>query len=272
MSLDDFINKLHDEVDYEMHDACANKTHGAIDCPSCCGEQYFDGKQPTYDCEQKRNIYVLRYLPAHIHENYLGALLIPEEIRNQLFAKKTVKVLSLGGGPGSDIAGFKKFTELLTADEFQCENCEIVRVDKEDGWDKVSGQVIHLFGKPEIEFKHTKRELDVCATSTWFDGKKFDVILISYLLSELNDAQIDALAGNLKKCMSSDALLIINDRSEGVVDGKVTRLSAASGIQRKATQLNDEWARFSYGDDIAKRAKPKFSASSRVRVYQRVQL
>lgn len=233
MSLDDFINRLHEEVDYEIHDACTNKTHGATDCPSCCGEQYFDGNQPSYDCSQKRKIYVLRYLPAHIQENYQGALLIPAEIRNQFFSKKTVEVLSLGGGPGSDIAGLKKFTELLTWEECQCEQCKFVRLDKEDGWDEVSGEVIRLFGKPEIQFEYYKKKLDVCATSNWFERRTFDLILISYLLSELNDAQIDALAENLRKCMSSDALLIINDRPEVIVDNKVSRLATASGIERK---------------------------------------
>lgn len=269
-TLESLIQQLHEQVDYNKWGTCTEITQGADDCPDCCGEQYFNGNLINYQCEQKRRIYALRYLPVHIYENYKGALLIPEEQRERIFNKVTLNILSIGGGPGSDIAGFKKFIDLYTPEECLCMNFTFIRLDNEDGWNDISKHVIHLYGGAERKFDHKKVVMDACLNSNWFDGKRFDIILISYLISELQNEQISTLANNLKKCMSEEALLVINDRNEVVVHQKIQLLSSSAGIILMASEGLTQWANFSYDENIKSQAKPKLSASSKVRVFKKV--
>lgn len=265
--LDSLIQDLHKQVDYDKWRNCMEKTLGATNCPDCCGRQYFDGNQISYQCDQKRKIYALRYLPAHIAENYQGSLLIPEEHRNRIFRKNSLKIASFGGGPGSDIAGFKQFIEGLDNQEYPCANFIFTRLDVEDGWKNISENVMRLYGADESRFNYQKFDMDICSNGNWFDDKRFDVILISYLVSELNTEQIQSLANNLRKCMGAETLLVINDRSEDVVYQKIEDLSSSANLRLITSRILSGWAGYSYDNTIAQHTSPKFKVSSRVLLF-----
>ena len=43
---------------------CEDMVNGASCCSDCCSKQYFNGNEIDYNCEQKRKVYVLRYVAS----------------------------------------------------------------------------------------------------------------------------------------------------------------------------------------------------------------
>lgn len=52
---------------------CASRTPESKNCLDCFRNQYFNGNKISYDCVEKRKIYLLRFFTAHEAENYKGA-------------------------------------------------------------------------------------------------------------------------------------------------------------------------------------------------------
>lgn len=268
MELADLINELHHMVDYDKYKSCAGITPGATDCPSCCGKQYFGGNQPRYDCEQKRRVYVVRYLPAYIYENYQGFRLLPKNLITQNFSKNKISVLSLGGGPGSDMAGMKKYLAYLDNYDCPCQDFSMVRVDKEDGWDELSKKVNNLYSGGR-NFNHWKIKLDVCEISQTLSKHKSDFVLISYLLSEITtSSQLDRFAQNLASCLTRDSIIIINDRDQEEVNHRIGALAEKVKLSQKRCGYITGHCGFTFESDIWSKAGQNVNVSSRIHIFK----
>ena len=255
------IDKYYDDVKPEHWKVCTNATPNSKSCVDCCGKQYFDSNEISYECDQKRKIYVLRYLPVHHKEVYLTLSRISKEVAVAIGGKKCVRVLSIGSGPGSDILAFKKIVAdgLLFLDGVT--DILLVMIEKESGWDEISDDVLKLYSEG-FHYLHKRHHLDFGNRQVKCDSG-FDYLLLSYVISELSIKEVDNVARNLQQCIGNPSVLIINDRNEDRVTSKIDRLLKDFKIQNTIIQSGvREWCGVSYPDEIKENVRPKLSTNS----------
>lgn len=137
---------------------------------------------------------------------------------------------SIGGGPGTDIAGFKKWVLTDIDEDNDIDEINFLRVDIHEDWDDVSSKLINLYDSPDIEFKYNKIVRDITQKPINTPSfKSFDVIMMSYILSEINSKDIEKVANHISEVISDKTLLVINDRRQEVVIQKIDQLITAIG-------------------------------------------
>jgi hypothetical protein len=260
--ISDFIANIDAGFDYTVCEPCGNTVGSAISCPECCHNRYYHHETIGYDCEQFRKAYVMRYLPVHIHENFLAFNTIPPEFLEQIGSNDDINVLSLGGGPGSDIAAFKKFFNNWHRHAPNIERLTIYRVDQEETWNTLASKVIDLFNCPDVELDHRRIIENVLRFRPMRQGIKFHFICLSYLLSELRLEDIPILATNLLNFAADVAAIIINDRNQDEVREKAELLLKKINAERIAVYSESKHCGVTYDDAVKERVKPKLITSS----------
>jgi hypothetical protein len=261
MIMDALIQETYNALNPEAFDSCRTLTPGSNSCSSCFHGQFFNGNAISYDCEEKRKLYLLRYFTVHAAENYHAARQIPDEIVDAWFEKGEISILSLGGGPGSDLFGVLRFIE----EEYQRRQYQnpftvsIIRLDIEEQWDSILDDVVSRFFGWLDDYQ--KIQLDVNDDFESLPRQEFDLITASYLVSELTSDGRMVLADNIGSVLVDDGVLIINDRPESAVEddirGMMRRLSAKCCAWRFTG-----WAGYCYPNDIADEVHPKFNMNS----------
>lgn len=253
---------------------CAKATPGVSSCQGCFQQMFYDGNPVRYDCETKRLLYILRYLPAHVAENRRGLKAISRnfgKLIDHWFESGRVRVLSLGGGPGSDIYAT---LEMLNAWASTWDKAgydsdkikfEITRVDVEAAWDEIAEDVVNRgIGKLNVNF--TTVHEDVGEGLDTLSDAEFDIVTMSYLASELSDKACQKLSDTLANIMSNKGVLIINDRPQEEVLARIKGIYRRLGMQLYTGELTEIHAGFHYPDEIANKMNPspKFRMGSTI--------
>ncbi len=262
--LENLITSLHASIDFNKWKGCENMTKTASSCIECGGEQYFPGNQIDYRCEQKRKIYVLRYLPVHLREVYLAAKEIPADTLKTMLSKEVVRILSLGGGPGSDIAAIKKVIMDFIERNQVAPNfltIHLVRLDKETGWDNLSSEVVRTFSSNQYQFKYHKCHVDIVSTEMTLEPG-YDIVSISYLISELPDRDMPIFIRNVQKSLMKGSILLINDSKRDNVKLKIERLLKALEYETSVSSDAVRWCGFDFPYHILMNVKPKLKTKS----------
>lgn len=255
------ITEIESDFDYSKWDECENTIDDASSCPDCCSKRYFTGGAIDYKCNQFQKAYVMRYLPVHIHENYLAFNKTPSDILARIGENKKVRLLSLGGGPGSDVAAFKKFVKEGNLDDMKTTELEIVRVDREENWNGLAKKVINLFKCKQFETSHLKIHADVTSDFN-DDNSKYHFISLSYILSEISTENIGKLAKNIIASTDNVSVIVINDRNEDVVREKAELLLKEIGASKIKVCSDKNHCGVFYDDTVKDRIKPKLSTTS----------
>ncbi|UTW11745.1 hypothetical protein [Marinobacterium rhizophilum] len=230
MEVMDVVKKFHKKIDYDAHKSCDVKYPTANDCIECCSKPYFEQVNIDYTCAQKRKIYVARYAPTYISEVHSAFRVTPRDYAEELSKKSRIKVASIGGGPGTDIAGFKKWILRNIDEDNDIDKIKFLRVDIHEDWDDVSPELIKLYDSPGIEYKYKKVVRDITQKPINTQSfKSFDVIMMSYILSEINSNDIEKVAKHISEVISDKTLLVINDRPQDVVIRKIDQFISAVG-------------------------------------------
>jgi hypothetical protein len=260
------VEVFHKQIDYEAYKDCKNKHNTANNCIECCSNPYFDGIEIDYTCLQKRKLYVVRYLPAYMSEvysilSYIDNFDFFEHIRQ----KKEISVVSIGGGPGTDIVAFNKWLSNLIRDDDAIEKVNYLRLDIHDDWDNIAPQLIHNYQSEKLEFnfRKIKRNIAEYPTNLGNNFKNCDVVILSYLLSEINSQNIDKVASNISRMLSSYSLVVINDRPQKEVIKKIEIVSNKIGgnIFTIKPSYGDHCGE-TYPDNIYNIAEPKILKKS----------
>lgn len=207
----------------DLEGVCEDATPGATDCLSCFQKQYFDGNIISYDCDQKTYIYVARYFPVHVKENAEALRLMPAPIIKKLLARNPLNIISIGGGPGSDSFAIKNFLIEKEGLEIKTKkDVYLLRVDKEENWNRIAGVVNSRISDSDlIKFDSRRQLFNVTLKGEWpkFSNKLYNIITMSYFLSEMNSCkEIEIIADYINKISSKKcSLIIINDRDEDKV-------------------------------------------------------
>jgi hypothetical protein len=258
MSLMDVVANFYEKIDLNAFQNCIKRHPNASNCIECCREEYFnDDIEIDYSCANKRLIYVVRYLPVHHSEIYDAITLIPNNIKYQLLDKESIKVLSIGGGPGTDVSAFNRW---IKENQSNLRRLKYIRIDKQTGWDDTSQNIIRLCQPDGVRIECENEHFDV--TSVSFNSSQlgeFDVVILSYIISEIPSDKINQLAINIKSKLNRQSVIIINDRNENNVRDKMNKLCILLDIFIpiiKEPKEND-YCGFTYPDEIWERLAPK---------------
>lgn len=253
------VTELEAGFDYDRNGTCPSKIGNATSCFECCQNRYFNGNGINYDCVQFRKAYIMRYLPVHIHENYLALCRIPHDVIDEIGQNETVNMLSLGGGPGTDIAAFKKYIQSGFFDDRTTRSFRIVRIEREDNWNGFARRVIHLFACENFEIDHRKRHQSVLEM---IREEGVHVVTLSYILSEIELGNIPDLTRNIARTLAETAVIIVNDRDEDEVREKAELLLESLQVGNFDSRNDREWCGVYYPGDIRDRINPKLKTNS----------
>jgi hypothetical protein len=258
--MDDLITDYYDNLNPGAFPGCECRTPRSNSCLECLQSQFFDGNEISYDCEEKRKLYVLRYFPVHCRENYYGAKNIPCDVINNWFEDGHVDILSVGGGPGSDICGVLEYLEEEAKRRQVDLSVDVVRLDVEDQWDGVFDDVMERFF-PWASYRTV--HLDVNEGFDLISDESFDLVTASYLTSELSKKACLDLADEVDSVLVDGGVLMINDRPEDVVELNIRSMFDRIELSYEEQFLNS-WAEYSYPNDIAMVVGPKFNMKSSI--------
>jgi len=131
--MDGLIKRCYDKINNNKHINC--KSSLGDDCFHCSSNMYFDGNDVSYECEHKRYIYIVRYLPVHSSEilNTLSQLLMTfyDEIKGK--DKEKIVFASFGTGPGIDTHAFHRWLDRYR-DDIECKDITAFRIESCEEW------------------------------------------------------------------------------------------------------------------------------------------
>lgn len=260
-TVETLLLETHASVNYTQAQTCEHNPTKAETCVGCQGDQYFNDQEINYSCKDKRSVYLLRYMLVHIQEvkQALDGLRNNSELPDAW--PDPVRVLSIGGGPGFDVAAFKKF---VLEDGFYSDDIrsfEIFRLDKVKDWDDLAGRVIYLYSPPGYSFKHSKINQDL-NTLPKYPKRKFDIFLLSYVVSELSYTECEQLGKTISASVENSAVVIFNDRNEDEVWKKIQAITSHCNIAAYFKNTAEEWCGLSYPDSLTSTTKPKLKMKS----------
>ena len=268
--MQELIQELYDSIDFTKHVNCEQKSESATNCPECLALHYRENTHTIdYRCAQKRKIYLMKYAPVHVKEIYMAGRLTPSSFWVSLNQKKQVRILSIGGGMGVDGAAFIEIFK--NKRDSLIEELVIGMLDKENQWIPLAKRLIRTQSEGlNFQVSIQKKICDICQIINQ-KYKEFDFISMSYVISELNDTDIENVARNIFHFSRKEFILIINDRIQNSVEAKVNNLIkelrelyAEVDIKFEKDDVEDkrEWCGVLFSDEIKQSIAPKLKTKS----------
>lgn len=258
--MDNIIADLFSELDGSKWSTCTERTLHSKDCVDCLHRQYFDENEVSYSCVEKRKLYVLRYLPVHAAENRAGLRRVPSKVVEDILEYVQIRILSIGGGPGSDLYAALNFLSSNVEDGYRHE-VNVTRIDIEPLWDEIAINVIKAASE-DFEVRVRTLHADVMEGLGRVEDKEFDIVVCSYLISELNNVDFEEFGRKLRKLMWNGGVIVINDRPQAEVEEKIRAVFEAANIVCSEVS-NTDWAGFFYPDEIVQKVGPKLNMKSK---------
>ncbi|WP_148047022.1 hypothetical protein [Pseudomonas fluorescens] len=261
--MEKIVSDIFAELDGNKWTKCTDRTPRSTSCVECLRLQYFDDNDVSYDCVEKRKLYVIRFLPIHAAENRAGLRRVAGNVMDNILRYAPIRILSLGGGPGSDIHATLEFLK-QEIEDVSLHRIFITRMDIEPLWDDVARDVIQSVAG-DLLFRLDTMHADVMEGLDTLrdDDEEFDIALCSYLISELDEADLKGLGKKLRGVMWNGGIIVINDRAEIDVERKIRIVFEAADVDCSEAG-NREWAGFRYEDEIFQKVRPKVYMNSTV--------
>ncbi|MBS1196501.1 MAG: hypothetical protein H6R18_286 [Proteobacteria bacterium] len=259
--LDKALSHFDSMVDYEVAPVCPDgRKRSASACRKCLQKQYFPGGTVDYSCSQLRLLYVLCYLPVHLKEN-LDVLegLNRNGVENSW--APSIEVLALGGGPGSEIAGFQIFVANHGFFGSNPAGIEITRLDRVAEWSEIFKTVRSIAQGTETKFKYSRIKDDVRKINRY--KGTYDLVFLSYIVSELTDVEAVQLGKALANVIKKKCVLVFNDRNETDVVNRIDTITKL--LPPAITEYESKSAchvGMPYPEAIKERVGPKLHLSS----------
>lgn len=251
--MEELINDFYRRIDFSKHEGC--KQALGTDCVKCSANTYRDGNVIDYSCENKRDIYVTRYLPVHVSEIYEAMNYMCQVHGDEIARKESLTLASFGGGPGTDIYAFNRWFHYRRS-ELKCNGLCAYRIESSSDWNMTSNEVVFSNAPEEIDRVYYELIANVAKKQIVL-ATKFDIAILSYLVSELDTTEMDGLIENLKRNKNHCAYIIINDRFEDAVTSKIEKIMKSVTDNHSFHFFSNEHCGFSYPDEIYESMDPK---------------
>lgn len=252
--MDGLIKNCHDRIEGDKHLKC--DAYLGDDCLQCSSNMYFDGNDVNYECDNKRYIYIARYLPVHSSEisNALDHLAM--SFYDELKDKEKIVFASFGAGPGIDTYAFHRWLDKHRND-LSCKNITAFRIECCDEWTELAKEVMFSNSPQGFERKYYRNIVDV-TTEDVNISERFDIATLSYIVSELDESGVNKLIENIKNNKSECSYIVINDRNEPLVKEKIIKImTAVADAGYRDYHYDSEHCGFSYPDNIYSSISPK---------------
>lgn len=257
--MEQIVGNFFDGVDFNSAKQCKRNYE---DCVTCLSQGYWDSEGIDYSCENKRTLYVVRYLPVHVREVMDALHMIPTEKQKNWFKLKQLNVVCLGGGPGTDNLAFNKWLKSKRLfHKGKITKVKILRIDRCSEWDDISPKINNEYFPNDITLDRVKNNHDVTKHALKVKDKA-NLIIMSYLISEIDNKKIEFLANNIKNISEKGAVIVINDRNQKEVNKKISKLYDFLGVKSLDSNREQCHCGINFSDDISTKAKPKFMTSA----------
>ncbi len=259
MDLVDVLEQFDAAVDYDLAKACTDEHKAGTTCPLCLKNRYYSGQPVQYTCSQLRHIYVLRYLPVHIKENLkvLEALNVKGVEEHW---ESPVEVLALGGGPGSEVAALQTFVQQNGFFGSDVPEIHVTRLDRVEEWSEIYKTVRRISKGKSPKYKYFRINGDVCSVKKYKGA--YDLVFLSYIVSELTDEKAVELGKALSKVVKENFVLIFNDRNEAAVVNRIEMMVGLFAVKGQYVSTTASHVGINYPEDIKERVGPKLTLSS----------
>ncbi|MDT8448161.1 MAG: methyltransferase domain-containing protein [bacterium] len=209
-----YLESVYEQFDHEVFLECEQAKQNWQSCADCHRNSYFPGGTPQYQCSEFREMYLMRSLGVHLDEICSVFTGLQAKAPFSERGNTSFKVLSIGGGPGSDVTGLQRFIKVN--ESFfgrKSAKFKVTRVEMEPTWDDQYAEVVNLIESPGFQFKFENHHLSFEGFRPESEGY-YDVITLSYVLSELDSSQIANLTKLINDSLAPGGLLVINERPE----------------------------------------------------------
>ncbi|MCX4239487.1 hypothetical protein [Paraliomyxa miuraensis] len=184
---------------------------------------------PDFSDPVVRFAYVFKYVSSHSH--WLYELIGWNGSTKELFRQKKLRMVAIGGGPGSDLVGVLKYMDTMSASPSL--HCELI--DGCLGWKTTWSDLAH-----ELDWSrplHTDYVThDVGDPGTWdapSNIAKADLVTLSFFVSEiyhLGTAAEDYLRTMLKR-LKPGAIVLFSDNNAPKFYTMFDRIAAEAGLE-----------------------------------------
>lgn len=261
--MDKILDDTFEELDGAKWLKCQDRTPDSKSCVECFRLQYFNGNHISYDCIEKRKLYVLRFFPVHSAENREGLQQISKLALNNILKYAPIRILSIGGGPGSDIYATIKFLRDHIGD-VTLHKIFITRIDIQPLWDGIANDTIRLAaGDFPLRIDTLHSDVMHGLETLKNEDDEFDIVLCSYLISELAPSDLRAMGKIIRSVTWNGGVIIVNDRPENNVEERIRVLFEGAGVN-PVKIINNGWGKYIYNSKIANALSPKLNMNSKV--------
>lgn len=261
--MDKILDDIFEELDGAKWLKCEDRTPDSKSCAECFRRQYFHGNHISYDCIEKRKLYVLRFFPVHSAENREGLQKISKLVLDNILKYAPIRILSMGGGPGSDIYAAIKFLRECI-DDATLHKIFVTRVDIQPLWDGFANDTIRLAaGDFPLRIDTLHSDVMHGLETLKIEDEEFDIVLCSYLISELDDSDLRALGKKIRSITWNGGVIIVNDRPENDIEERIRVLFEGAGVN-PVEVTNSGWGKYIYSQKIVDALSPKLNMNSKV--------
>ena len=250
---------------------CSNNCDCHKSCHRCLTRQYY-GNLISYSCNNRRIMYVLRYLYVHSSEMFN----LFKQYSNEIFSHlngNNLKIRSIGAGPGFEIIGFIQYLRLSRFNEHNISDICLQRVESEEGWNEIYDKCFDLFNQsypiPEHLSITKNRDLRNVMFNTNFE-QNCNLLIFSYFWSEHlgNRTNIDVW-NRLLSSTDRKSIIILNDRPESRVRTLFDKFyeSIIDDVNEFYEIDRSEHCGFSYDNDLKDKFAPKLNCNSHQRIF-----
>ncbi|WP_099074366.1 hypothetical protein [Proteus alimentorum] len=252
--MEKFINECYKKIKKTKYSECPNSL--GKNCLECSQSMYFDNNNINYQCKNKRLIYIVRYFPVHSSEIYNALYNLFISFNNEIKEQKKLVFASFGAGPGIDTYSFHKILS-NSSNNLKCDSIIVHRVEACSKWTYLARKLMFLNTPKYLEAKYFRYIKDVTSDNIKLSSK-FDILVLSYIISELDEKNIKKLIDNIKKNKNKISYILINDRYEDNVIEKMAEVMSSVAIEGyNLNYFNSEHCGFYFPDDIYSNLKPK---------------
>ena len=227
-------------------------------CVICHQKAYWRTGKPKYDCNNFKRVYLWRYFSTHVAQTEHPLL---KHVSVHLGKLKTIKALSVGGGPGTEAIAL--MDQLNDCDGYQ--NITFHNLEYEQSWEPIYLDLVNQFAKyvGNVSVTPKFRQFDASVPLIQgIDDSNYDIVFLPWVLSEMKTtAEIRILLQRAADTTRNEGYTIITDRiEENLIDQiskHVTELGAYYLIEENRECKS--YAGILFPDELKEIFKPKLN-------------
>jgi len=250
----------------ELDPLCISKSVNVDtdDCVDCCKDSYY-GSDTQYKCDNSKKIYVIRNMATQIKQVDLA---LSQSLREDICSQNNIKVISLGGGPGTEAIALMDILRDYDNDY----KLDFDNVDSESSWKimyrDLTQNFVNRISNVTLKTRFISSDIGSYAKTVTV---LYDVAFVSWLFSLINKSQeIENILNVLESLLRENGYLVVADRFEPKVVSRISNaIESADGLVLKENDRQIQWCGVMFPDDLRDKFKVRLKADSAYWILQK---